>query len=450
MNNIGLVNFITRGQEYLYRRDVLIDLITVSEKRKISTSYKLTPTNETDTYHISTNLLSDNRSSPIVVIDGTIYGCIPSSDNSTTLYKIHDQLDTAIMDLYDEFELHKGMISNYTKDDPIKTTYGRYILNLYILSKPFGDKIEYINDIFKHKSIQNTIARKLLNKEINKEEYDTYVNNIFFIGSFTELSVPGFTEKALTTSPEILKKRDELFELYKDQLDDPIVIAKIEDILISMDKQYLSNDPASGWIISAKEYDNARKKMFITSGVTAAFSDDSNEFTFIPKPLNEAMDFTKLPTIANDIRRGSYMRGKETMKGGEETKFVLRIFQNVSIVEDDCKSIDGIKVVLYPKDMTDYEGRTVILPNGTQILLTQDNFTQFIGKEIIIRSPLQCKSKNGFCYTCMGNRYRQLEYKSIGMRLVSASSTLMQASMKAMHVSKVSTIQLDNLNDFII
>lgn len=448
MNCKGLVNFITRNQDCLYRRDVLLDLITVTNKRKVATT--LFENSEQDTFISNENILYDDKLSPIVVVNNIVYGCVKIANNSTILYKIHDQIDTPIMDIYDEFELKKGMISNFTQDEPIITTYGRFILNFYILAKPFNNKIPYINDIFKYKSIQNDIARKILNKEISREEYDKYMNNIYFIGSFTELSVPAFTEKALTTSPEIIQRRDELFKKYKNQLDDPIIIAKIEDELISMDKAYLSDDPASGWIISSKEYDNARKKMFITSGVAEAFSDDSNEFTFIPGALNEAMDFTKLPAIANDIRRGSYMRGKETAKGGEETKFVLRIFQNVAITEDDCKTIDGIKVTLYPKDFVDYEGRTIISSTGEQILLTQENFSEFVGIPVILRSPMQCKAKSGFCYTCFGNRYRQLEYKSVGMRAVNVSSTLMQTAMKAMHKSKVSTVQIDNLDDFVI
>ena len=63
---------------------------------------------------------------------------------------------------------------------------------------------------------------------------------------------------------------------------------------------------------------------------------------------------------------------------------------------------------------------------------------------------MQCKAKGGFCYTCFGNRYRQLEYKSVGMRAVNVSSTLMQTAMKSMHKSKVSTVQIDNLDDFVI
>lgn len=456
MNCLGLANFVTRHKEYLYKRATLLDLITVTDRKRLPKDAAILKTEDEDIYTVNMRLLlSDDASdTPIVVAyDGTVYGYAPvdkSMGDLSLLYKLHDQADTPIMDIYDEFMLSSGMIDNFNKAIPEPTTYGRFILNYYILAKPFGKLIPYINSVFNHNSIQRTVARLILNKQADKKMYDEFMNNIYYIGSFTELSVPGMTTKSLTTGPDVIKRRDELFEIYKDRLTDPLVIAKIEDELIAMDKNYLKNDPASGWIITSKEYDTSRKKMFITSGVTEAFSKDANEFVFIPSALNEKLDISKFPAMCGDIRRGSYMRGKETAKGGESTKLILRLGQNVAITADDCHSTEYITITLYASDLEDYEGRYVLSPTGQIEQLTKENFGKYIERPIKMRSPKHCHAENGFCYTCFGERYKQLDIVAVGMQMVKVSSTLMQTSMKAMHKSKVKVVKIPDLNAFVI
>ena len=453
MNCLGLANFITRHKELVKRRSVLLDLITVTERTKLPDTVSIQPTGETDTYTTDTDLYSlipTLKKSPIVeTTDGIVYGCSTLTATTQYLYRIHDQSDTPIMDIYDEFMLGKGMIDNYVSDQPIQTTYGLFILNYIVLADPLGSLIPYVNEIFPWKKIQKTIANGILDGKITRDMYDKFMNNVYFIGSFTEISVPDMTTKSMTTDPAIIKRRDELFAQYKDQLNDPLIVAKIEDELIAMDKKYLSEDPASAWIIDEGDWTTARKKMFITNGISEAFSKDSNEFTFMPDALNEKMNFEFFPAIANDIRRGTYMRSKETAKGGEETKFVLRIFQNVSITEDDCHSKDGITVVMTANQYSEYQGRHVI-DHGQDIILTEENFGKYIERPVVLRSPMHCHAKNGFCYACFGEIYRKLGMKAIGAKVVEASSSLMSTAMNAMHRSKVVTANIDDLDAFIV
>lgn len=454
MNRIGLANFVTRCPEYLKKRATLIELISVTDHRSLPPEFTLEETEEKDTYIVKDVYveLSDKASdAPILVNDkNEAFGYKAVPEVGTYFYKLHTQKDTPIMDIYDEFILTRGIIANYNNADNITTTYGRFILNYIILADPFGSKIPYINNVLNHKSIQRDVARLIIQHDIDKSSYDKFMNNIYFIGSITELSVPGMTVKALTTGDDVIKRRDELFEKYKDRLNDPMVIVKIEDELIAMDKKYLSDDPASGWIITSKEYDTCRKKMFITSGITEAFSSNANEYVFIPQALNERMDVTKFPAMCGDIRRGSHMRGKETAKGGEVTKLILRLCQNIAILEDDCQSNEGIDIVLYANNLNDYEGRYVLLPDGKTEVLTKNNFGQYIERTIKLRSPKHCKTKDGFCYRCFGQRYQQLQIRQAGMQAVKISSTLMYTAMKAMHKSKVSIVKISDLNDFII
>ena len=451
MNSLGLANFITRNPHILLRRSVLLELCTVTEHTPLGDDHVLTPTQEQDTY--TTQPLpypDDDAFVPIVVSsDGIVYGY--STDHGvSTLYKIHNRPDEPIMDIYDEFYLSKGMIANFNEDTPILTTYGRYILNYYIYACPTGDIFPYKNDLFSYQPIQKAIAKKILYGDITAEQYNKFMNYIYSIGSFAEICVPDATVKSLTTGDEVLAKRDELFAKYKDQLNDPVVISKIEDILISMDREYLSDDPASRWILKSSEYDTSRKKMFITSGVVEAFSKDSSKYVFIPEALNEQLNPKTFPIMCNEIRRGSYMRGKETAKGGESTALVLRLFQNVAITEQNCGyNGEGVDVNLSMKDMDEYLGRYVI-DGGTAIELTADNFSSYIDKPIKLRSPKYCKAKDGFCYTCFGKRYELLGVKAVGMNGVNVTSKVMYTAMKAMHITKISTVRISDLDEFII
>lgn len=451
----SLIKFITDHPSHLLKRTTLIELCSITEHKSMYDNIILKPTDTKDIYTADIVLkVSDKPDDAPILVDiqnNTIYGYTSLDDRTTTFYKIHDQLDTPIMDIYDTFELTSDMIENY-QGDPIETTIGKFILNYFILVYPFGSIVPYINNIFSYSKICKDIARHILNKVITVDQYDKFMRAAYLLGGFAELFVPCMTTKSLTTGDEVIARRDELFKKYKDQLNDPIVLVKIEDELIAMDKKYLSTDPASGWIISSKEYDTCRKKMFITSGITEAFSNNPGEFTFIPQALNEKMDVTKFPAICGDIRRGSYMRGIQTAEGGAVTKLILRLFQNVSIDIDDCGSKEGISITLYKKDFEDYEGRYVITDTGEIVELTKDNFHQYINKPIRLRSPKHCNSRevSGFCYTCFGKVFKQLGVKQAGMLIAKISSTLMYTAMKAMHKSKIAVVKIGDLNDFVI
>lgn len=451
----SVVLFMTENPEYLLRRATLLELITVTSHEHMPDGIKLIETSTADIYtaNIVLDIPEDRTKAPMYIdSNNNLYGYKPNKDtHTTTFYLLHSDTDTPVVSIYDEFILHSSMIRNY-QGPLITTTIGRFILNYSLFVYPFDSIMPYVNTLFNHKTICRSIARLLLDEVITIEQYNTFMRVVYLLGSFAELCVPCMTVKAMTTGDEVLARRDELFAKYKDQLDDPIVLVKIEDELIAMDKKYLSDDPASGWIITNKEYETCRKKMFITSGITESFSNNPGEFTFIPNALSEKLDVTKFPAMCGDIRRGSYMRGIETAKGGAVTKLILRLFQNVAIDVDDCGSSEGIDIILHSKDFNDYEGRYVITGKNTFIELTRDNFSSYIDKPIKLRSPIHChpKDASGFCYTCFGSRYKKLKIKRAGMQTVKISSTLMYTAMKAMHKSKVSVVKIADLDDFII
>jgi hypothetical protein len=227
-----------------------------------------------------------------------------------------------------------------------ETTVGRYIINYLLLADPFGDIIPYMNTQIKPNKIESIVADYIIEDKLNGEALSTYLDNVYFIGHFTELCVPSFSDKSITTSPKVKIRREELLEKYKDQLDDPVIMSKIEDELIQLDKEYLADDPSYGFYsASGKAFNVCRKRMYCTGGMFDTFERESG-YDMVNTPLDEGWQEKDFPVLCNDIRRGIYNRAKNTAKGGEGTKFMCRIFQDSAIVEKDCGTKKGITVYL--------------------------------------------------------------------------------------------------------
>lgn len=357
----------------------------------------------------------------------------------------------ALLRMNDTFVLRKGMIANFNGSDE-ETTIGRFILNYVVLVDPFHDIIPYLNDVWTPKKVESQIIQKIMDGEITREMYSEYMDNVFFIGHFTQLCVPTLTTKAWTTDPNIAKRKKELLSQYsKEELKNPLIAAKIEDELIAIDKAYMKGDPSLGYLVGEKSFNVHRKKMFLTVGSIESFSEDATEFTFIPNSLAEGWDPETLDDITNEIRRGSYSRGKATAKGGEETKFLMRVFQNTKIDGEDCGTRRGLVFIPTKDIISKFIDRTVIdEKTGEQTLITKDNMNKFVGKKIVLRSPMTCESKHGICYACIGEIFAKLGMESIGLEAIVISSTFLTLSMKNMHGTKVSTHDIDDITNFFI
>ena len=77
--------------------------------------------------------------------------------------------------------------------------------------------------------------------------------------------------------------------------------------------------------------------------------------------------------------------------------------------------------------------------NGFETL-TMDNANKFLGKEVIIRSPMFCKSNN-ICSVCAGRRFYIMGIKNIGLTTGRVTNTLLNASMKNFHNAKAKKVQ---------
>lgn len=437
-----ILNYVINHPQCLLHADFLISVFTVTDFRKII--------KDDDLYYIE--MQPDAYEGIIADLDGDIVICQNAVEKGTRTYvsdfiSLGPKTNTSLLDPMEEFELPGGVLPS--SPSTIKTTVGRFLVNYALIDNVITDgSIPYINspkgpkDFNKH-YVEFRMAGKIDNDTIKK-----YITNCFFIQSKSELFVPSFSRKALTSNPDILKRKYELFEIYKDQLHDPIIMTKIEDELIAMDRAYLAGDDSLNYYKDKKTFDIHRKMMYITGGIVESFGSKGN-YEFLTNSLEEGLNPRDFPKIANEIRRGIHGRGTETAKGGENTKFVIRVFQNTRIVEDDCRTSRAIEVVMNRDNMNDYLDRSIVI-SGKLVILTKDNIEQYLDKPVRMRSPMICESKNGFCYTCMGEKFRVLQQEYLTMLFVTISSTFMMVPMKAMHGTKVSTRKITDLNQFVV
>lgn len=87
-------------------------------------------------------------------------------------------------------------------------------------------------------------------------------------------------------------------------------------------------------------------------------------------------------------------------------------------------------------------------PNGKLELLDQNNKDKYIGKKVKLRSPMFCKGDK-FCSVCSGKRFYIMGLKNCGLTTGRVTNTMLNASMKNFHNTKMKFDEVD-LNGLLI
>lgn len=374
-----------------------------------------------------------------------LYGVL-IQDKYALLIKLSDDSNYAPYRPEDEFYLEEGMIENYHGAGEV-TDVGKFLVNYVVYASVFGDMIPYLNKSMTPGDLDKPVAKLIMDKKTDREHYTKYLDHGSWLFSHGAIFVQAFSEKAMTTSPEVLKRKKELLEKYKDKLDDPNVIVAIEEELIKMDKEYLKGDESEPFLTACggKVFKECRKKMFIMYGLCAGFV-ASDGFQFNPDSLESGWRPNTLNIAMNEIRKGSYNRGVETAKGGAESKFVLRTFQETKITMDDCGDKIGMNVELTEDNWKEYIDRYDTANN----VLTEDFLKKNIGKVLSIRSPMSCKCKDGFCFKCCGVLFEKTNKTAIGVQGLEVTETFTSIAMSAMHVSGIGRAECPSFDDYVI
>ena len=401
--------------------------------------YDEVPTHELYPYQIVTKK-GDKRSAYVVMKSGDTYVLEPLEDY------VMGQPVCVIRGL---LELDKGDLVNVV--GKTVTTYGNAFINCYILIYPFGDKFDFITGYVNTGDIEKRIASTLTDTPppgtvrdkdlIYVDEFLKYGEAMSSLEGFSMLCVQAASPATMVPNPIVVRRRDELFEEYKDQLDDPAVVARIQMELSALDKDSLKDDVSKDFYMKGKSWDVIRMKRYAMYGVEGGFGDE-NEAVLIKKSLDDGWEIEKMPAMIDSMRSGSFSRGKETALGGESVKTFYRIFQNVKVSEDDCKSQLGMWYDVSKENYTRYVGLNAFDTKGYH-LTTEPEMKSLIGSKIQLRTPMLCKTQApNFCKVCVGE---VLAARPEAVHIVTSDvgSAFMGARMGAMHGKALRTVAYD-------
>ena len=392
------------------------------------------------------------------------YQLVKRKSESTKLYYYHSNNPDELIELSEYLEgkplmyykdritLKVGDLINVKTD--IETNFGNCLFNCIALIYPFKDKIEFITGRVSGRKIENLIASKLLDTPTDDSPRDPdmfYVDELIkhadavtSLEAFNFTCVPTTSATTMVPNPTVIKRRDELLNKYKDELHKPAIVAKIQEELSALDKSYFKDDKASGFYLSGKAYDVTRMKKFIMLGMIGGLGGEKPEL--VTTSLAEGWAKESLPSLIDDIRSGSYARGKSTAIAGAGVKLVYNAFQTVNIktdeTENDCGDTEGMLWSITNDNYDMFNGR-VMLDGKTLVELTDSLTKEYIGKTIRIRTPLLCKSPPpSYCATCVGKSISMLP-NSVHITASAINSIYMNVTMKSMHGKSLKTRKYD-------
>lgn len=364
-----------------------------------------------------------------------------SPDNPETLVPIDGFKGTdALVTPKDVIRVDAGEV--FSIKEPMDVTVGNLFTNYLLYRDAFGDKIPFNNGSIKGNTLEQFFSDNLVDdppEGVEKDPSKIYISDFLvyyksycYLINFMHLFVPGDSEKSLQTHPDMDRRRAELFEKHKHELNDPTVVTLIENELSNLDREWLAGDPATGLWMSDKDFKVIRKRLYIDFGRVTAFS-ETEAPKLITKPLSEGWDLANFKYYLNDSRAGSFDRGASTALGGEFAKWILRVSSNIHILDEDCGSTLGDRVVIDAVNYKLYQGFYYLNRKGSPVPFDVERKESYFGKRMIIRSPRFCRGKGGyFCRVCMGDKLSE-HPAGVSMALTKIGNDIMGIFMSSMH-----------------
>jgi hypothetical protein len=373
-------------------------------------------------------------------------------NNLKEYVKIDDALPNApVYNAKDLLDIVPEDIPNL--EEPITTTYGNLLANYVLLIYPFNGKIPYINGKINLGKIESFILPRFKSNPPSTEQRDSesvYVdeyiklgNAVIYCCNFAQLFTWGLTEKIVIPPEWVQEEKAKLIEKYKDRLNEAAIVAIIDAELVKLYKEYIKDDPGANFLISSKSTDTVAKKKYLMVGGELGLSEDTVNVSLIQNSLAEGWDINAFPEMNNTLRAGSYNRGAQTVLGGVAVKGLLRASANLNVTEDDCGSRLGMVADIEKDNVDRFVGLSVILKEGTELMKTQEDVGKYLGKRIMVRSPMYCKlDKTDYCKICLGERLAN-NPEGLSIAVSEYGSTFMSIFLKGAH-SKA--LQLAKLN----
>ena len=347
--------------------------------------------------------------------------------------------------------------TNKKNKNSFTTTVGIWIFNKWFIENELFDLFHYINKNVDNdllEDINQQLSFALMEDRITVQVLKNYLMKTQFIMQFVTILAPNFSEAMLTISTIVDKKKEELVNKHKKELDagDTLIADQIEKELLKYAQDQLGDDPAWDLFNSGARGSirNNFKNMFIWRGVTRNPDPDSkNEYKVATSNYMDGIKPEEYALYSNSGIEGAYSRGKKTEDGGYLENLATRAYQDIILDEPgtDCHTDKYITVTLDEKNYIRYIYNNIIGPNGKLIELTSENASKYFGKKVKMRMAYLCKNEKP-CAACAGNFYYRLGVKNVGLTLMQVFSIFKNKSMKAFHDSTVKLTEIDTMKAF--
>lgn len=206
---------------------------------------------------------------------------------------------------------------------PCYTTVGIYVYNKFFFENDLFDVIGYVNeniDKKKFNKINEKLSYALIEDKITLDQMKLYLKKTQKIMPYCNIISPGYTEKMLTSTQVINKKKAELMKKYGEELEkgNAEACSRMEKELLDFASEYLKDDPSMDMFLSGARgsYDNNFKNMFIMKGATK--NPDPNakqQYNIITSNYIDGVSKEEYSKLCNSLAAGPYSRSRKTSFG---------------------------------------------------------------------------------------------------------------------------------------
>lgn len=335
---------------------------------------------------------------------------------------------------------------------PFVTTVGIWIFNKYFIEEDLFDMFKYVNKTIDKKmygKLNNEISVAVLEDRLPLETMKRFNMKTQKCMPYISILAPNYTDKMLTCTEVINKKKKELYKKYEEQIKkgDEIAASRMEKELLDFAIEYMGDDPSMDMFISGARgsIGNNFKNMFVMKGVIKDPDPNAKQkYNVAMSNYIDGISPDEYALFANSLAAGPYARAKKTENGGYREKLFLRAFQHLTLDSpgSDCGTKRYIEVILTESNINEWM-YSYIIEGSKLVELTSQNKSKYIGKKVKVRFSALCESKTGICNKCMGNLYYRLDKTNVGTSLTQIPSVQKNIAMKSFHDSTQSLYDMD-------
>lgn len=365
----------------------------------------------------------------------------------------------AIANPYDLIDIPAGVYGPDRKKNKNKftTTIGIWVFNKWFIEKELFHIFQYINKNLTGgilDDMNQTLSYALMEDRINVQTMKNYLMKTQLVMPFVSVLSPNHSEKILTCTKVINKKKEELMKKFKDQLEagDVKVINDVEAELLRFAVEYVGEDPSMDSFLSdsRSSIKNHFKNMYVMKG--AIRDPDPNakqEYQVAMSNYMDGISANEYALYSNSASAGPYSRGKKTEYGGYMENLFAMCYQDIVLDKQgtDCGTTRTISVALTKKNVKYYMYNNIVTQNGSLIELNSQNMDKYIGKTVKMRFANLCRHEK-ICNACAGNMFYKLGLSNVGLIMMQIPSAFKNKAMKAFHDSTIGVVEMDAMKAF--